>query len=360
MVESVSSQKRSISVQSELSSGNDEQDFKRTRIDSSLISGIGTSEVDLSSLASNDDLEQSVTPQPGQILTSNNSSSLQLPDLIPNSQPAVINSNVEATQDDLQKPQAPADPDKLADALLSSGVDLKAEEALLAQGQLELPSTISSSHLYSNRSMIQLDPFLDQRNLETFINRIILANKLRTITANMEEEKQILELITCACEEWMKNILTSTTVISRHRRRATNKLNKKRSEISKALRDLALKDKAQEDSRIERKKQLGLSNDDTEKEGSEEIQHKATNATVAMMTGGKKKKKYSWMTGGSGAGAGASSKSGGSSGANDQTIRYREAREEQGIAVRDLLSSLEKVRMGVDKTLVKGYAKSKD
>lgn len=47
-------------------------------------------------------------------------------------------------------------------------------------------------------------------------------------------------------------------------------------------------------------------------------------------------------------------------GAGDNGIRFREAREEPGIAVRDLLKSLETRRMGVDKTIVKGYAKLKD
>lgn len=288
------------------------------------------------------------TPNP-ELLIDQTINQLQLPDLVQTTTPTgawAANNKTDDKDELLQKPQAPADPDKLSDALLSAGVDLKAEEALLTStvnNQLE-------STKVNNQPIILNTPFLDPRQLATFMNKEIRAHGLSE--KNFFDDTGILELVTNACEEWMKNIVTNAVIISRHRRRSVK--NRKRSEICKALRDISLKQKSQEDKREQKKKNFGLDNNDKEKEGTEEIQHKATNATVAMMAGGKKKK-YSWMTGGS-AGSGSKNSSGGS----DSTIRFREAREEPGITVRDLLTGLEKKRIGVEKTLVKGYAKLKD
>jgi hypothetical protein len=405
-----SPQKRPLSEQP-LPSSNDEQqqqqqqqeqqqDFKRSKVDTPSIPGIPDNfDIDLTGISNVStpslNLELPLTPQLQTTASpldrsnnntnnnnNNNNISLQVPESTPYSDAAAITTsntnNNNDTRDELQKGPTPADPDKLSDALLSAGVDLKAEEALLTQNQLNFQGSFTNVHPVSQQPLVQLDPFLDVRNLTAFVNKIVLANKLKPLNSGIEDDKQILDLITASCEEWMKGILTSTIILSRHRKRSSNKLSKKRSDVSKALRELAVKDKLQEENRFERKKKLGLSSDGGEKEGTEEIQHKATNATVAMMTGGKKKKKYSWMTGGTGAAGGGAGgaggagggggggvgggggKSGGGGSGNDQTIRYREAREEQGIAVRDLLSSLEKKRMGVEKTLVKGYAKLKD
>lgn len=81
-----------------------------------------------------------------------------------------------------------------------------------------------------------------------------------------------------------------------------------------------------------------------------------------MMTLGSKRK-YSWLTegaGGGGASGGAATtthRATGSGLRSDGSVRYREAREEQGLVVRDLLAALEHQRTGVINTVMKGYAK---
>lgn len=250
-------------------------------------------------------------------------------------------------QDTITKPSA-GDPDKLSDALLSAGVDLKAEEALLNSTVNALPSRPQQQESNVPQGPLIINtPFLDPRQVNWFMNKICNANGLKNgFKSPQDLDASIINLMTFATEEWMKNILTNAVILSRHRRRSVK--NRKRSELSVALRDLNVKAKTQEDRRQERKKRNGMDKTD-DKEATEEIQHKATNATVAMMTG--KKKKYDWMSSG-----GSSSKNTG----GDVSTRFREAREEPGLVVRDLLNSLEKKRMGVEKTIAKGYAKLKD
>ncbi|KAH3681539.1 hypothetical protein WICPIJ_007520 [Wickerhamomyces pijperi] len=245
----------------------------------------------------------------------------------------------------LTKPTAPADPDKLSDALISAGIDVKAEEALLNER-----SSKSKTDPNLNKPTIKITPFLDERQLAAFMHKVLQVNGFKN--QDLETDPQLLQLMTYACEDWMKGIVTNAVVLSRHRRRAI-KNNKKRSELSKALRDISVNHKAQEDRRQARKKDSGI---DLDNKGQDQdaTQHIATNATVAMMTG-KKSKKYSWMTGGAGGAGGSSAKTG-----NEGAIRFREAREESGLAVRDLLGALDGKRIGVEKTLVKGYAKLKD
>lgn len=281
-----------------------------------------------------------------------------------NNSPSATNDNTDNTNNksskgltddaELQKPAGPAeDPDKLSDALLSAGVDLKAEEALLNSTLNNLPNNTEGAQGDNNtvqQPLILNTPFIDPRQLTKFMTKVANANGVKQ---SFENEPAILQLMTHACEEWMTNIVTNAVLLSRHRRRSIKQ--RKRSEISKALRELAVEQKAQEDKRQQKRKNLGIEQEDQGKLGTEETQHKATNATVAMMTAGKKKK-YSWMTGG-GAGAGGSKSS---SGPADGGIRFREAREEPGIAVRDLLRSLEKKRVGVEKVITKGYSKLKD
>ncbi|KAF5103657.1 hypothetical protein D0Z03_000129 [Geotrichum reessii] len=197
----------------------------------------------------------------------------------------------------------------------------------------------------------------------------------------------VLKLISLACEDWIKEIIYTAVILSRHRRRSRN--TGAHSELSKALRQLAQRDKDREYQRVAQKLTAsngsgtgsggsggdGSGGKDDDKKGagggagaalSEESQYKAANATALMMTSGKKK--YSWMVGG-GAGAGGAGagkdghdRSRGSLGGagnqrSDGGIRYREAREEQGLVLRDLLGAMEEQRVGVEKALQKGYAR---
>lgn len=190
------------------------------------------------------------------------------------------------------------------------------------------------------------------------------------------QEKEFADFLSVACEEMLSPILNDMVMYSRHRRRTIKSSNSTRSEISKALRDQAVKQKELEEKRLNKKIQLGIEvADGKNKPKAEELSHRAANATAAMMTSGRTKT-YSWMTGGGGAGGGGSSSLGsgfsssmsgssslsGSRGSDKDSkgVRYREARQEEVFSVRDFVKALENRRRGADKTLVKSYAKLKD
>lgn len=111
------------------------------------------------------------------------------------------------------------------------------------------------------------------------------------------------------------------------------------------MRDLAAKHKEREEKRIRRRVLLGL---DEEKVEENLVQdHKQTNLTASLMMNGSKKSKYSWMQSSSTT----SNSSFNSHG--DNGIRYREAREEQSVVLRDLIAALENRRIGASNALLK-------
>lgn len=287
------------------------------------------------------------------------------------------------------------DPEALSDALLSAGVDLKEEETIMSlslsssskpastsyggysggymgsasgSGGLALSSTTAGLYggdlstgtaaaaaAAANQPPLYT-PFLELARLRVMLDA---AASEHSLGANPTNDPQVLQLISYACEEWIKDILDKAIVLSRHRRRSRNTVH---SDVGRALRGLAQKDKDTEYQRIAKKlthqgpdgaKDLG---DDKKTAMSEDNQYKAANATALMMTSGKRK--YSWMTGGAGGGPG-----GGGARAiagaqrSDGGVRFREAREEQGLVLRDLLGAMEEQRVGVERALQKGYTK---
>lgn len=277
-----------------------------------------------------------------------------------------------------QAPQM-VDPDQLSDALLSAGVDLKEEESLLSS---TLPSDAyappSRPDAYRFQSyggnmvpgqvqsgQFQSGSFLDSRNLQMQVRKTSTEMGIKYV---FDRENELMSLISMSCQEWLRDLITSTVELSRHRRRSRNNVH---SDIARALRSIAMKDKETEDRRIATKVALGADQgggggggggggsgaggaDNKKGVVSEEVQHRAANATALMMTSGKKK--YSWLTGGS-AGSTPNRPGGGRS---DINIRLREAREEPGLVLRDLLAALEDRRFGNEKALIKGYAKMRD
>lgn len=329
----------------------------------------------------------------------------------------------------------------LSDALLSAGVDLKEEESLLSRslygagsgaarssatfttgaggglgssaiggtagdsssgtggtGAAVLPSLLD--RIYQYQQTHQQVPFLDPGRLQYILDSHAHDIGL-SLSKDSREVDAIMTLISYACQEWVSDIVTTSLVMSRHRRRSRNNAH---SEVSRALRGIAQKDKDEDEKRLIRKAQIigeneengdasgkGASgsgaasskkeragaDDDGNDEGTktrgrgrgtqpDEINYSAANATVQMMTLGSKRK-YSWMTEGAGAGAGAGGAGGAGPGASmrgtgvglrsDNTVRYREVREEQGLVIRDLMMALEHQRAGVLGTIMKGYAK---
>ncbi|ANB14967.1 Taf4p [Sugiyamaella lignohabitans] len=259
------------------------------------------------------------------------------------------------------------DPDKLSDALLSAGVDLKEEENLLSStlqrndypAGVPMPGNQANAYIQTPPPPPPLvqTPFLDPRNVQRSIFKSSNEQGVRYV---IDKENEIASVISASCEEWLNNIITSAVSLSRHRRRSRNDVH---SNIAKALRNIAIKDKEQEEKYAARRLAMDLASgdpsaaDEKRQQENEETQHRATNATALMMTQGRKK--YSWMTGGSSPAATARTPAGTRS-RNETTIRYREAREEPGVVLRDLLAALEDRRAGVENAIVKGYAKMRN
>ncbi|ANZ73469.1 BA75_00280T0 [Komagataella pastoris] len=248
--------------------------------------------------------------------------------------------------------QKSSDPEKLSDALTAAGVDLKEEESLLSQ------STVIQQ---SRRQLSTLSSFLHPVHLATFMRRVMENNGLRNY---VDHDTELLSYMSSACEGFMAGILTDSVLLANHRKRPIKSKLKHsttpRSDVSKVLRDIATKQKEREEQRVQKRVTLdieGQEDDGKSKQDNEEVLHRAANATAMMMTSKSKKKKYSWMNADSGAQGG---KTNSVLARGDSGIRYRDAREEPGLVLRDLLGALEGRRMCVANTVVKGYARMND
>ncbi|GME84236.1 unnamed protein product [Ambrosiozyma monospora] len=231
-------------------------------------------------------------------------------------------------------------PEELADAVAAAGVNIRAEEEALISG------------LSVSKKQLEPNNFLKPQQLAWFMNRVMEEQGLKL----MDVDPELMNIMSVACENYMSNIVTDTIIMSRHRRvplktKHKQSVGSSKSEISKALRDIATKQKEREERRVKKRIALGLEEEKKDEEIAEE--HKQTNVTASLMMGGSKKKKYSWMQSGS-------SRSNSINARGDNGIRYREARQEPGIVLRDLMSAIENRRMGVRNTIVKGYSKMRD
>ncbi|VVT53997.1 uncharacterized protein SAPINGB_P003855 [Magnusiomyces paraingens] len=373
-------------------------------------------------------------PVPKRVKVSNESSS---PSIINSSHGPIIPGTGNAPS------SSSLDPEMLSDALLSAGVDIKEEESLLSRSlygsgtssgskySTSITSGVGSGgtsfndgginghilkesygvsapvlpplleRIYEYQQRRNQTPFLDPGRLQYIFNSHAHDMGL-SLSKDIREVDAMLTLISYSCQEWLSDIITSSLVISRHRRRSRNNVH---SEVSRALRNIAQKEKEDEEKRLVRKAQKIGENDEngegkgasgngsgsglskkernnaddsnTNEEGtkargrgrgtqSDEINYSAANATVQMMTSGSKRK-YSWLTEGTNTGGvGNATNAAGSalnirgSGAglrSDGTVRYREVREEQGLVVRDLILALEHQRAGVLNAILKGYSK---
>ncbi|AET38558.1 Taf4p Ecym_3044 [Eremothecium cymbalariae DBVPG len=277
-------------------------------------------------------------------------------------QKAVLNSkvNVTAARKQGQSTTAPkrqSDPDKLSDALLSAGVDVREEEALLNS----TVTTMKSNSQVSNNQLPPHPPFLHPAHIASMMKKVAAD---QSFNQDFSKNSDLLSLMSTACELYIRDIVTNSIVISRHRRKAVKLNSGRRSEMTRILRDLALKQREQEERRVKRRIALGLEKETVDaKLDSGETLHRASNATANMMIAGGKKK-YSWLTSSSKSNAVDLKNTGKVSSAvaarGDLGIKYREAREEPGIVMRDLLNALENRRVGVNNTIAKGYARIRD
>lgn len=255
------------------------------------------------------------------------------------------------------KPQQ-SDPDKLSDALLSAGVDIREEEALLSSTVARTKATGISA----NNQVPSHPPFLHPKNISDFMKRIASEQNFHQ---DFNKNTDILGLMSTACELYMRDVMTNSLILSIHRRKGVKLNTGRRSEVSRSLRDLALRQKTQEERRVQRRIALGLEKQTTDARlDTEETQYRASNATANLMIAGGNKKKYSWLTAGSKSSSTDLKNQGNVSSAvaarGEMGIKYREAREEPGIVMRDLLLALENRRVGVNNVITKGYARIRD
>lgn len=233
------------------------------------------------------------------------------------------------------------DPDALTDAVAAAGVNIRAEEEALA----------GDASLSVSRRQIHPNKFLKPQQLAWFMEK---AMEEQGMSAG-GFDPDLINLMSAACESYLAGIVTDSVILSRHRRRGMkakrhSSISGTKSEVSRALRDIAVKQKMREEKRMQRRVTLGLEEEKKNEEVEEQTQ---TNLTASLMMSGSMKKRYSWMQTTSAGHNSLSSR-------GDNGIRYREARQEQGIALRDLLGAIEKRRMGVSSTIVKGYSKMRD
>lgn len=280
------------------------------------------------------------------------------------------------------------DPLKLNDALAAAGVDIAREEELLTSNYSRTALNLHQQQMANRQRQTYgpLDAFLHPYHVALFMNKTARDNG---VVQNFMVDPEILDFVLAACKEWLLGIVGKTAALARHRRRGIPALSTKngaagkqktvppsqRSEVSKELRNLALRQKELEERRVAKRALLGLEKSDdvapetSNKAGAEETLHRAANATAAMMTLNPRKK-YSWMTSGAGAGGddtkAAAGKDPGAKQSSliaargDNGLRFREIRTGNMITTKDLLGVLEEERMGTSKAIVKGYARLKD
>ncbi|QLL35063.1 hypothetical protein HG536_0H04390 [Torulaspora globosa] len=250
-----------------------------------------------------------------------------------------------------------SDPNKMQDVLFSAGVDIREEEALLS-------SSVNASKSQTQVVNVQIPkhpPFLHPEQLSAFMRKVC---KTQSFPQNFSKNPEVLRMVSTACEMYIKDIVANSLVISRHRRKAVKVNSGRRNEVAMVLRSIAIAEKKDEERRIKKRIALGLEKEDLEnKMDSEETLHRASNVTAGLRAGSKKQ--YGWLTSSTSKPTTLGTKSHGMVAAavaarGDSGLRFREAREEPGIVMRDLLYALENRRNGVHNVISKGYARIRD
>lgn len=264
------------------------------------------------------------------------------------------------------------DPNKMQDVLLSAGVDIREEEALLTgsvtatRNQAKSNSNTGNNTSHNSTTVPPHLPFLHPDQLSKFMKRVSKEhhfdhNYLKNLTKNNGE---ILNMVSTSCETYMRDIITNALIISRHRRRGVQLNTGRRSEVAIALKSIAQSQKKEEERRLKKRIALGLEKEDLEnKVDSEETLHRASNVTAGLRAGSKKQ--YGWLTASVAKPTTSTIKSAGKianeiAARGESGLRFREAREEPGIVMRDLLFALENRRNGVHNVITKGYARIRD
>lgn len=281
-------------------------------------------------------------------------------DVTPLATPPINTSGTNTSSSAQQKQKM--DPNKMQDVLFSAGVDIREEEALL-NSSINTSKTTQAQLQSTSVKVPKHPPFLHPDQVAMIMKRVARDQNFKN-TNELLKNNDILNMMSTACETYMKDIITNALVISRHRRKAVQINAGRRSEVSIALRAIALQQKKDEERRVKKRIALGLEKEDYEnKIDSEETLHRASNVTAGLRAGSKKQ--YGWLTSSVGKPTNTGVKSTGRvasdiSARGENGLKYREAREEPGIVMRDLLNALENRRRGVHTVISKGYARIRD
>ncbi|CCK70357.1 Taf4p KNAG_0E00890 [Huiozyma naganishii CBS 8797] len=263
--------------------------------------------------------------------------------------------------------KAQTDPNKMQDVLFSAGVDIKEEEALL-QTSTNLSKKKLSQQRNAAADAVMMPPHQPFLHPDQVLATMRKASKDAQFNSNFisssNKKADVLAVVSSACEYYMRDIVTNALVISRHRRRGVQLNTGRRSEVSIALKSIALTQRKEEEKRLKKRIALGLEKEDVDTQvNSEETLHRASNLTATLRAG--TKKQYGWLTSSVAKPTSSMTKSMGKvandiNSRGDNGLKFREAREEPGIVMRDLLFALENRRMGVNNAITKGYAKIRD
>lgn len=272
-------------------------------------------------------------------------------------------------------PRQDIDPEQLGDVLNAAGVDLREEESLLSNSLTNEPAGLAGARLLHaprdpNDMLLSADALRRRLARTTFESGLRVGFDEGPSLSGLNQDP--LGLLSAACEEWLSTLLTEAAAYSRHRRLSANLRpvpgqpnaweSAGPSEVAKALKRIAQKDKDAEARRANLKLQLGIGEElkkveKTNEKESEELMQKTVNDTARLMTAAiGRKKKFSWMSDGSGGGAGAPRLPSARRQASDAQ-KNREVKEDGGIVLRDFLAVLEEKHMGVKRVLMKGYAR---
>lgn len=255
------------------------------------------------------------------------------------------------------------DPNKMQDVLFSAGVDIREEEALLHSSIHVSKASQGQNQNAGGSRLPKHPPFLHPDQVAAMMKRVIKEQNFRD-TKDIIKNNDVLNMMSAACETYMRDIITNAIVVSRHRRKAVKINSGRRSEVSVALRAIALQQKKDEEKRVKKRIALGLEKEDFQnKVDSEETLHRASNVTAGLRAGSKKQ--YGWLTSSVAKPTNTGVKSTGRVASDiaargDSGLKFREAREEPGIVMRDLLNVLENRRLGVHSVISKGYARIRD
>lgn len=269
-----------------------------------------------------------------------------------NSGAGVSNTGKTSTKSGMQ-----VDPNKMQDVLFSAGVDVREEEALL-----HTSINVSKSQAQLGSKIPKHPPFLHPDQVIALMRKI---SKEQNFSQNpLTKDNDVPDMLSSACENYLRDIITNALIVSRHRRKAVRINSGRRSEVSIALKNIAMTQKKEEERRVKKRIALGLEKEDLEnKIDSEETLHRASNVTAGLRAGSKKQ--YGWLTSSVGKPTSTGVKSTGMVASDiaargDSGLRFREAREEPGIVMRDLLYALENKRNATNNVITKGYARIRD